>query len=606
VLFISLAYAGAFVFRSDRGTETKNIFLNVLLSILLCLSLYSVVICQGVTLNSLLLIILAYLVYSNYKVKQVFIKPNINVLIKLAAIFPVIVFIIGYYVFPNNIENDIRFYSKISYCLGKFGQENVHHFYNSEGTEFRGTYPYHYTELWLNSLFAEVLHVPNLIALKYVTYPFLMSLIFVGFASFSHKNMIVGILVSFGISVFPLFILFNFKNINYYIYSDFWLRPNFIMYYLGILTLLIFIFERNYKQVLVMSLIVFTFSITLIPGLLAGMITFWLYLKNRKKFEFKQLISYTCVTALFLTSMAIFYRLSKTSLNLIPIAPLLQLINENITNFRGIIGISFILIMEAMIIPILTYLTNRFVFKFEIFNGTILLVIISTIASILFFQFFNHIDNAYQFPYFSYCFATVVLIIFILRAINNLSVKAQIAGVIIFAFCTIYILKNYHTISLKDKDRNLSDINLMREGFKDSEVDELRTFIHQTSKGSYAFCKEDLENYGPKRRQSMVVQLGSYLLYVHDNSNQYLITCKEILLSDRNKNNQVVFEKLESWLRFYPKYSINCDLIEQLAQNGFNYLVVSKEYLLPDSITKSPNKLIKSAKYQILILSKNG
>ena len=64
----------------------------------------------------------------------------------------------------------------------------------------------------------------------------------------------------------------------------------------------------------------------------------------------------------------------------------------------------------------------------------------------------------------------------------------------------------------------------------------------------------------------MVLQLGSYLSYVYDNSNQYSVTCKEVLLKDKSESNKVVFEKLDSWLKVYPKYSTNCNLGEQLTQ----------------------------------------
>lgn len=605
ITFVALSLAGAFIFRSDRGTETRNVFMNVLYTLLLLISIYSIIVCKGITINILLFLVLIYLIYENYKHKKPYVKPNLSTVLKLSIIFPIIIFITGYYVFPDNIENDIRFYSKISYCLSAFGQENVHHFYNNEGAEFSGTYPYHYTELWLNSFFADVLQIQNLVALKYITYPFLISLVFVGFASFAHKNA-VGIIVSFAISVFPFFVLFNFKNINYYIYSDFWLRPNFIIYYLGILALCIFIFEKNYKQVLITSLIVFTFSITLIPGLLASIIVFWFILRIKKEFTWKQFMSFSLVTCLFLIGMALFYKVTKATVSLVPMTPLSELIREDMKIMKAIVGISVILITEALIIPLLSYLSNRYIFKFVFVNEIVMLIVFSTIGSVLFFQIFNHIDNSYQFPYFSYCFSTVFLIIYLLKILNTFSVRWQMITAACLGLFSLYLLKTYHTVDLKDSGYCLSDINLMREGLNSNEISEIKKRLKPGSRGSYALSENDLDNYSPKRRQSMVLQLGSYLSYVYDNSNQYSVTCKEVLLKDKSESNKVVFEKLDSWLMVYPKYSTNCNLGEQLTQGGFDYLIVSKEFVIPDSLTKDPNKLISSGKYQILILSRNG
>ncbi len=605
MVFIAMALSGAYIFRSDRGTETRNVFMNVLYCSLLLISIYAIFLCKGVTINILLFLVLAYLIYQNYKNKKSYVKPDLSLVLKLSAIFPIIVFITGFYVFPDNIENDIRFYSKISYCLSAFGQENVHHFYNNEGSEFIGTYPYHYTELWLNSFFADLLRIQNLVALKYVTYPFLISLVFIGFASFAHKNA-VGIIVSFAISVFPFFVLFNFRDIKYYIYSDMWLRPNFIIYYLGILALCMFVFERNYKQVLITSLIILTFSITLIPGLLAGIIGFWFILKIKKEFTWKQFMSYTLITVLFLMGIALFYKTTKATVSLIPMMPLSELIKEDIKIIRAIIGISVILIAEALIIPLASYLSNKFVFRFTSVNEILMLIVFSTVGSIAFFQFFNQIDNAYQFPYFSYCFATVFLIIYLLKILNTMRVRTQYMAALFLGLFSIYILRTYHTLDLKHGGISLTDINLMREGLNSTEISEIKKNLRNDSKGSYALSENDLDNYSPKRRQSMVLQLGSYLSYVHDNSNQYLVTCEDILLKDKNEKNKVVFEKLNSWLRVYPKYSTNCDLAEQLIKGSFDYLVVSDEYVLPDSLLKGPNKLIRSGKYQILILNRNG
>lgn len=600
-----MALSGAYIFRSDRGTETRNVFMNVLYCSLLLISIYSIFLSKGLTINVFLLFVLGYLIYQNYKNNKAYVKPDLFLILKLSVIFPIIVFITGFYVFPDNIENDIRFYSKISYCLSAFGQENVHHFYNNEGSEFIGTYPYHYTELWLNSFFADLLRVQNIVALKYVTYPFLISLVFVGFASFAHKNA-VGIIVSFALSVFPFFILFNFKEIKYYIYSDLWLRPNFMMYYLGILALCIFIFEKNYLQVLLTTLIVLTFSITLIPGLLAGIIVFWFILKIKKEFTWKQFMSYCLTTALFLISMALFYKVTKATVSLIPMAPLAELIKEDIKILRAIIGISVILIAEALIIPLITYSSNRYIFKFSSVNEIILLIVFSTVGSILFFQILNRIDNSYQFPYFSYCFGTAFLIIYILKILNTLNVRTQCVAAICFGLFSIYLLRTYHTIDFKNSGNTITDINLMREGFNKPEIDEIKKSLKDISIGSFALSENDLDNYSPKRRQSMVLQLGSYLSYINDNSNQYLIACKDLLLKDRNENNKVMFEKLDSWLKVYPKYSDNCDLAQQLAQGKFDYIVVSNEYVLPDTLVKAPNRLIRSGKYQILILKRNG
>ncbi len=601
VVFMLLAYMGSFAFRSGSNSEVKNIFLNTFFALLFCVSIYAIIISKGITINLFLLGVLIYLSINNRKEKQQFVKPDLALLLKLSLIFPFIIFITGYYVFPDNIENDIRFYSKISHSLGKFGQENAHHFYNSQGKEFSGTYPYHYTELWLNSIFATILGVTNVIALKYITYPFLISLVFIGFVSFS-KNSVVGFLAAFAISIFPLFILFNFKDINYYTYSDFWLRPNFIMYYLGILSLCIFIFEQNYHLVLLTSLIVLTFSITLIPGLLAAIIIFWIIAKRKKVLTWKQFISYNSATAFFLIGMMIFYKLTMTTVKLIPMKPVGELLVQDMIIWRAIVGITAILTIEFLIIPMVIFLLNKFAFKIRSVNEIVISVIFSGIGSIIFFQVFNNIDNAYQFPYFSYCFATAFLIIFVIIILNNLNKRAHFISAAVFILCGCYFLRTYHTIDLTKCSYSLAEINLSREGFNQNEVKMLKDLIKDNSKGSFAFSKNDLKDYSPKRRQSMVVQVGSYLSYLYDNSDQYLVTCKEDLLSDKDEKRKDAYEKLESWLTVFPKYTLNCDLRDELNKGEFDYLVVTNKYVLPDSISKN---YMRSGKYQVLILNKN-
>src|SRR6185312_4345533 len=183
LLFIISLFLGLLFYNIKLNNTTKTYFLNSFLGVFTLVCLYSYIIVGFKTINLLSGLVLAYLCFKNGS-RFKFDKLNVKELSPLLYIFLTVFILCGCYTLPLSIEYDVRYYSKIAYSLREFKQENFYHFYNQYNTLFNGTTPYHYFEMWLTSLITLPFSIKTVIALKYFTYPFLISSISFGVLGF--------------------------------------------------------------------------------------------------------------------------------------------------------------------------------------------------------------------------------------------------------------------------------------------------------------------------------------------------------------------------------------------------------------------------------------
>ena len=255
LLFFAIClFVGLCLFNLKLANLKKTYFLNSFLGFFVLVCIYSFIQASYKTINVLPFIALIYLFFKHRK-KLEFKSIEWKELFPVLYIFPITFILYGCYNLPNSIENDVRFYARIVSELALFKQENVYHFYNNFRPDFNGVMPYHYTDMWFASLFNVLFGIKSIIALKYVSYPFLISSISYGVLGFIKGNSFFYFLLFLFLSSFPFYIVSIFKS-GFVVYTDFWLRPNYIIYYYGLTSLFILFFERKWDFLFVIGAII--------------------------------------------------------------------------------------------------------------------------------------------------------------------------------------------------------------------------------------------------------------------------------------------------------------------------------------------------------------
>lgn len=173
-----------------------NAFAKILLGCILLVTTYACVITTGKTIMILFvpLLFFVYLYFTKNKLhnpnKQFSYTENKKeTIFGISSIF-IIIIIISAYILPSAMPNsealypdyffDSVFYSKISEYLTLTGQENTLKEGNLISTDFSGVGPYHYFELWLNSLLSNAFGLSHLICYETSTKVFLITLVIIG------------------------------------------------------------------------------------------------------------------------------------------------------------------------------------------------------------------------------------------------------------------------------------------------------------------------------------------------------------------------------------------------------------------------------------------
>jgi len=582
MLFLICLMVGMLLFNIRLKNNIRTYYINAFLGLFLLIGVFSICIVGIKTINILQILILSYLfVKKGFKVN--FIMPNLKDLIPLLYIFPSVFLIYGCYTIPESIENDVRFYSKISYSLIEFRNENIFHFYNQYNEKFHGVMPYHYSELWLSSIFTSLFGLKSIISLKYLVYPFFISSISYGIIGFIDRNRFYNFILFIGLSLLPLYFVSVFKT-GYFVYTDFWLRPNFIMYYYCFIALFYFILEENWDLTFITAIIISSTSFIILPCLFGGILCLSAILFYKKEINKKQF--YTSLFLLFITSLVIIliYKLYSPHVNLYGTTSLKAMLLESLKLWKSIVYIIATLFIECGFLVLLSYLINRYLIKNKI-NATIYFFLISQVfIGVTIFQTVNKLDNAYQFPYFAFAGSGLILIITIIFYLDKIQSRSLKYLALILFFALSYLTSS-SKFTVSTLLTSLETKNILNNNVSVLWTEEVKKYFesNKNAMGGFVLSKKDLKDYAPKGRNCLTYQVGSFISYFTNNCNLPSLTCIDTLFYDKTIENQNEFKKSITWYSNFPNYTKECNFNNYIKNGTVDYIICTKNALTIDS-----------------------
>jgi len=187
-------------------------------------------------------------------------------------------------VFPYWIQdNDMAYYACISRFLSQTGQENTFGINNLlSGEIYHGVTPYHYFELWLNSLFTNTSRSLHLLSLFLFTYPLLNFINVLGLFAVLEmqtrvtvvKQMITTLLLFMGGMYFYSSFDFNRYSANYCESSMEYYGEKLSIYYPFLILTFIFFLHNQFSMGLVSLLALPLISMTTAPSVITGIFVF--------------------------------------------------------------------------------------------------------------------------------------------------------------------------------------------------------------------------------------------------------------------------------------------------------------------------------------------
>jgi hypothetical protein len=564
-------FVGIFLYNIRLGNPFRSFFLNSFLGLFTIICIYSFTRAGFKTVNDIAFLALVFVAYKN-KDRFRYVRTDLKPLVHILYIFPVVFLLYGYYTLPGSIENDVRYYAKIAYSLQAFGQENLYHWYNTYDHELNGMMPYHYSELWLAALFNQFLGIKSVIALKYLAYPYFISNICVGMLGLIQKAGPLEFLLFIALTLLPFHIVSVFST-GYVVYTDFWLRPNFIMYYFGLLALFYLVMEKRWILLWMCAVVISTTSVIIIPCLFGGLFILSLALSYKKDIQLREFIFLNAVLLVTGMLMVALYLGFAPHVNLFGGQSLVNLLHASLAPWKAVVFITAALICECVLLILTAVLFNRFFIRLPSVWYVYLFALSQVIIGVVLFQSLNQLDNSYQFPYFAFAASGFVLIITIVLAVDRSKriAKPWITFSIVL-LAMFYTRQDFHFRILQSLERT----NLLESGLSDGMISASREYLKNGKSGGFVLRTHDLNSFTPKARNCLTNQLGSFVAYISDNCNLPSLTCLDTLFEDKTTLNAKDFAKAANWYKVFPNYTKDCDPYSYLARNEFDYFICTR------------------------------
>lgn len=587
VLFAGISYiAGVFIFNCQSQNPGRKAFYNLVLGTLVIIDLYSIV-CTGFkTVNSLSLAVLIYIALDNRKYaanRKIDIKP----LLPLLLIFPVVFLLYGIHILPESIETDVKYYAKISHALSATGYENFYHYYNNYNDSFHGITAYHYIEFWFASFFHTLTGSMSIFSLKYFSYPFLISLVVYGFICQLRSARLLFIPLVIVLSLFPLHSYISIANTGWEMYTDFWLRPNFIPYYLAFALLYHAMQDKNYKLFYAFVALSLTFSVILLLVALISVALLTAVFFIRKQFSLRQSVMYLCPALLVTLGLLLFYKLFGSPINVSTSGiKLKDILLHSAKIWKAVAFTIVMLIAQGGIIVLLAYVFNRFIKK-EKDNYFPLFIFLLLITGVILFQVLNKMDNSYQFTYFAYAGIGFLFMTVFTGLIDQIEVPvlkfSALTAVLMIAFLAGHY--NFNTATLNS---TLASANLDNENTSVEWRKNFSTYLsqHRGAKGGFVFSSGLKDILKPKDRICINKQAGSYICYLTEDCNLPSITCRDSILLGYSEKNAEAYEKSMNWMNAFPDFTENCSPESYLRSKKFDYFFCHIRYPVSDPLLK--------------------
>lgn len=578
---------GFFLYNIEFSQRYKRIYLNGFLGLFTILTAFSLYSTDLKSINLVAVPLFAYLFLKN---KSRFKMENFRLVEFLHSlyVFPIVFALYACFEYPDSIENDVRFYAKITYSLSHLGQENLYHFYNNYEAKFNGAMPYHYFELWLASILNFSTGTKSIIALRYFAYPFLISFFLYGLSSvFNNRKPLYFLLVLF-LTLLPLYRI-SFIHTGFMVYTDFWLRPNFIPYYFCFLAIIFALEEKQWLLFGFTAALTMLTSVILIPSLFGGLILLFGILMFSKKIERLDALKGLTPGLFVLLAMLIFYISFSPGINVSSDKSILTTLTSSLKIWKSVVFIFSILLFESLILLSIVLFLNQFIIKANSFSILIFFCLTQLVVGLLVFQLLNQLDNSYQFAYFAFSSLGFVFIYAIALSISKLN-----SYLFLIAFSAIMIISFLTSSDMFAPIKphvTLEQNNLLRYGFSENWLKRVQKFLQDRPRGSFYMPIYEQIKVNPKARHCLTNQQGSFLAYLTDNCNLPALTCPDFLFHDRAINNKSAFVKAEHWYGVFSRFNKNCNPLYYLKSKEVDYFITT------DTIFKSNGLLEVESDY---------
>jgi hypothetical protein len=564
-------------FYTKSNSVLLNIFFSNIFVALLIVFIFSA--CKS-HFNSVFLLVLLPVVLYYFTQRPVLLRPEIKSLFKtILGLLPVALlttFIAYIHTFPKSIEGDVLYYSKIASYLYGHGKENYYHYYNDALNTNLGLMPYHYFELWLSSLFGSLTGFTTLLALKFIVYPYLITLLIIGISGL-HEHLTqkkAGIAISLLILAFTLSAgyfgeLLSIKCSGWDILLSVWTRPNFILYSLGLILIILSLKDENYYLLTLSSMIVCLFSVTAIPAVLAAFFLF-LFLKFcTKDLQFKKAVLLSVTLSLFVLFYFLFYYINHGNFSLIESKPISGIIAVAFKIWKATVGTFLNITIRSLLFTLLfIYLTRKNFLNKDIVAYFALLIVSSVGA----FQLLSQLDNSYQIPHFGFCLLSILLILSILYFLRNLN--AVYLSILLLPALYFGYTVNKEQLITKDNFCDNRPYFVSQKGIPAKFVEEVANKLN-TEKGICGFYldSEKIQKTEPRYRTEVTLQPMLELAYYTDNNNMIGVNEKTQITQGDGRG----IERLDLWYKLFPNFSTEKNPFTYLAGNKINALLINKK-----------------------------
>jgi len=601
-------------------TLLEQVFFSTLLGLISLVTVYAIVITNFHTVNNIFLIWFVLLFFSSkYINKKAILEIDVKKDIphKLDYFWLLVgTFVIFCWCFfsiysPEKefsffAASDYIFNSNIAFYIRKTGEENEFHILNTLSPIYNRVTPYHYFELWLNSLLSKITQENSIFSFYLQVIPMLYWMGFLGFSvlirnSLSLENRSLTFLISalgfvFTGFYFPFFdsylgeanVYLDEFSLSMFTYNKY----KIIYYYIFILAGFILIQKRQLSLAILFLLALPVATFTSLPSIVGGIALFilirWFINKNDTT-----LLSSILSTTIISGAIGLFYiilgnkELGREGTDINSLVSLLdiQKIIPYLKVFLG--GNAILLFLYSPIIIITAYLLlNRKMVLQE--TDKIILGIGATIVlvGLMTWTILNSMANSVQlFQNIGITIFNVLSILMLVRALNY-GLKRKYLGYTILLFLIF--------VAINSIDRNLdlrSRTDRIFGNYSYKYIEDVRTFLLEREeiplgasiRGNIYYSEKD-----PASFYNSIYTAGNYLSFLQNG---------QVPISISDFNGQIT-----------TKNSVDRNRMEQGLKLGifFQYVLKQKESGSFQSVEKSQIDFILKHDIQYIIANKEA
>jgi hypothetical protein len=620
LFFFVFTVIGALILKAFSATSCRSnssadssLFWSFLAGLFVVISLYSILITKGLTVNILVLPVLYFLLKQKLAAASIEDAKAVVLASKIPFLevgFIVITSIVVLHLFPESEykQADSFFYLKIAESLNATGQENVSHYNNLCSANFHGLEPYHYFEIWITAFITRFTEsfVSSINVQRFVTYGILLTGIIIGLyqlvAEFTRQKISV-VQKIFCWSL--LFILPNFLGFFPWLYhlfiSDFegnlLERPNFRGIYLLLVPVIIELHRHRSLNktsvylLLLLGIVSFKCTLVIIPSML--LYGLWLIFKKDRthKIIWRPLL-------LFCVAFAALYMLFPA--NKTPslyTADLSTFLLRTVHGFKFILFsittsvIYIIILLSLLLLPLLITYKKSFIGFFKALVRPYLLLFIMGVIGLLMARILFLKDNAYQFLFITHILVTLFAWLIYLTALSKKNSSRS------YLFASVFLASSGLIRPIISTDQAVNTFvqngSFVYGGAKYSAtyINEVRKYFSQLKPAIGGYLA-DTGFYGStyySRRNPNVYFLPITYIIANDHNRNFEFCLSDTLAINYQVDNPLYKEYLRNatsrsfFYQYglkYPTYTHDQIVEKFIADNHLSYIIVTKDYPL--------------------------